>query len=204
MQRNRPLVIGLLGGIGSGKSLVSSIFRKMGAEIIDADEIVRGLLKTGAVRRAYARAWGPGVLRGDGTIDPAAVARAVFGRPAQVRKLNRLIHPKVVREMRRRVRAAKRRVAVIDAPLLLETRSERMCDVLVFVDAPRAQRIRRVRETRGWTAAELIRREAAQKPLSQKKNLADHVIRNDGPASKVRAQAREVWGRILADCFQRG
>jgi dephospho-CoA kinase len=89
-------------------------------------------------------------------------------------------------------------VVVIDAPLLLETGTDRLCDVLVYVDAPRSHRLERVRRTRGWTAGELARRESAQWPLEKKKRRADYVIRNTGSVARTRRQVREVWKKIVA------
>lgn len=196
--KNSRVVIGLLGGIGSGKSFVSSIFRQMGARVIDADRIVRRLLKTGPVRRAYVRAWGREILTARGGIDHAAVARRTFGRPSEVRRLNRLIHPFVIRELNRALKAAKEREVVIDAPLLLETGTDRLCDILVFVDAPLGDRLRRVEKNRGWTKSELRRREAAQWPVSQKKSRADYVIPNNGSASQTRRHVERLWKKIRA------
>lgn len=195
--KKRSVTIGLLGGIGSGKSFVTLIFRQMGARVIDADRIVRDLLSTAAAKRAYVKAWGPVVLGRGGGLDPAAVARRVFGRPQEVRRLNRLIHPFVIREIRRRLRAARGRPVVIDAPLLLETGTDRLCDVLVYVDAPLGRRLARVK-ARGWSAAELARREAAQWPLSKKKRRADHVVWNGGTAAGTRRRIKDVWKKIMA------
>lgn len=196
--KNSRVVIGLLGGIGSGKSFVSSIFRQMGARIIDADQIVRRLLGTDAVRRAYVRAWGRGILTAEGRIDPKAVARKTFGKPAQVRRLNRLIHPFVVREIVRALRAAKERAVVIDAPLLLETGTDRLCDVLVFVNAPLRERVKRVRKNRGWSESDLRKRESAQWSVSKKKSRADYVVWNKGSSAQTRRHVDRVWKKIIA------
>jgi dephospho-CoA kinase len=185
-----------VGGIGSGKSFVASLFRELGAEVVDADLIVRRLLRTQEVRSAYVRAWGPGILDALGRIDAGEVSRRVFGRPREVRRLNRIMHPFVKREMRRRLQGARGPV-VIDAPLLLETGTDCFCDAIVFVDAPRTQRLRRVMRTRGWSAEDLSRREAAQWPVSKKRRAADFRLRNAGPSAEVRRRAAKLWAKIV-------
>ncbi|MHC4606252.1 MAG: dephospho-CoA kinase [Planctomycetota bacterium] len=195
----RPtVVIGLTGGIGSGKSAAASIFREMGARVVDADAIGHRVLGEPAVRRALARAFGEEVLHG-GRIDRAAVARRAFAGPASVRRLNRIVHPRIRREVVRRLNAARRRggPVVLDAALLMEKGSDRFCDVLVYVDAARKVRTRRLKK-RGWSPGELRRRENAQWPAGRKRARADYIIRNGGSRAALRAQVGGVLRKILS------
>ena len=195
---NPRVVIGLIGGIGSGKSFVASLFAREGARVIDADRIVGGLLRRPAILARIQRLWGPDTLRKDGCLDRKVVARRVFEKRSEVTKLNRLLHPLVRREMRRELARIRHGLVVLDAPLLLEAGLRGWCDLIVFVDAPRAVRLARVRRTRGWDAAELRRREALQMSIARKRARADAVVRNAGsPGETRRAVDRIVRDRIV-------
>jgi len=194
----RVRILGLLGGIGSGKSAVSSIFEDLGARSIDADAVAHRVIDAPAVRRRLVRWWGPEVIR-NGRVNRAAVARKAFARPGSERRLNRLLHPLIGRELKKEIAKARRRggVVVLEAALLLETGTDRWCDVLVFVEAPRAARLRRVR-SRGWSAAEFGRREKAQRPLARKRARADYVIENGGSKASTRKQVERILQEIAS------
>src|SRR5262245_50331946 len=193
--RRRSSIVGLLGGVGSGKSAVAALFKENGARVVDADRIAHGVLEDRGVRRTLASWWGPEVLRG-GRVDRAVVARRAFGSAADRNRLNALVHPKIRRALRGEILKGRRRggVLVVEAALLLETGSDGWCDVLVFVDAPAAVRRRRAR-SRGWTAEEWRRRERSQWPVARKRKRADYVIDNGGS----RAAARKQVERILQE-----
>lgn len=189
-------VVGLLGGVGSGKSAVAALFKEFGARAVDADRIAHGVLDDPAVRRRLVSWWGPDLLR-HGRVDRAEVARLVFGSSAERKRLNALVHPRIGRELRREIAKARRRggVLVVEAALLLETGSDKACDVLVFVEAPRAVRSRRA-ASRGWTDAEWRRREQSQWPLRRKKMKADYVIDNGGEIATARKQVESILQEI--------
>lgn len=194
-------VIGLLGAPGSGKSYVAAQFAAWGAAVIDADAIAREVLDLPEVRETLAGWWGGGVLHDDGRVDRAAVGRRVFDDPAELARLEALVHPRVNAE-RRRLRELHRGqegvVAIVeDCPLLLERGLEGDCDVLVFVDVPLEVRRQRVQETRGWSAEELARREKNQTPLDIKRRRADYVLDNHAEPSAVRNQVRHLLDEIL-------
>jgi len=176
-------VIGLSGGIGSGKSTVARAFAAENCLVIDADADARAALMLPHVRDQIVQWWGPAVLSSEGSIDRSKVASIVFSNPVERKRLEELVHP-IVKADRRKVVAragAEGRIgAVIDAPLLFEVGSDAECDTLVFVDAPRSVRLARVAESRGWTEAELDRREAVQLPIEEKRRRSNHVIVNDG------------------------
>lgn len=186
----KRLVLGLAGGVGSGKSSVAAIFRRWGADVVDADVLGHRALEIPAVRSRLARAWGPGILK-DGRVDRAALGRLAFRSKRDVARLNRLVHPAILREIRRRIARAGGWV-VLDAALLFEAGADRLCDRVAFVDVPRHERIRRTR-VRGWDARELARRERFQWPVSFKRRKADYVIDNAGPKSRTIEQARRIY-----------
>lgn len=192
--RNRPWVIGLVGGIGSGKTTVAECFREEGAEILDADRVAHKWLDHPAVRRALVRAFGTGVVPG-GRVDRAALAREGFRSAATVARLNRIVHPYVKRDLEKSIAKSGKRVVVLDAPLLLEAGAEGLCDAIVFVDAPAAVRRRRI-EGRGWGRGELKRRERLQWPLSRKRRMSDYRIDNSGSRAATARQVRAVLGSL--------
>lgn len=186
----KRLVVGLAGGVGSGKSTVAALFRNWGARVLDADAIGHRVIERPDVRARLVRAWGPGILRGK-RVDRARLARAAFRSRASARRLNRLVHPPILREIRRRI-ARCRGWVVLDAALLYEAGADRLCDRVVFVDAPVDVRRRRA-AARGMPPEEAARRERFQRPLSYKKRRADNVIDNAGSKSRTERQAREIY-----------
>ena len=195
----RPLIIGLAGGVGSGKSTVARAFERLGCIVSDSDRDTDAVLARQSTRDQLRAWWGPGVLKPDGSVDRSAVAKIVFTDPEQRRRLEGLVHP-LVREARdERVAEATRTGApavVIDAPLLFEAGLDAECDAVVYVEAPRRVRLERVRQTRGWDAGELDRREKAQLPLEHKRSGSDHVVINSGGADEIDQQVDSVLRAI--------
>jgi len=194
-------VIGLLGGVGSGKSTAAAEFVRLGCGLIDADAIGHEVLGDSQARAELREAFGEGVFDPAGDIDRRALAEAAFADAAGVARLNAITHPRIRRRMEARVRALQAdpavRAIVLDAALLLETDWHELCTVLVFVDAPVDVRARRVAEARGWSRAEWRRREISQKPLDIKASSADHVVQNSSGLSHLREGIREVFCRIV-------
>jgi dephospho-CoA kinase len=198
----RPIVIGLAGGIGSGKSLVAAILAELGCIVIDLDREARAALDRPDVREELQRWWGPGVFGPDGRVDRSRVAAIVFKDEGERRRLEGLIHPlvKATRgEMVGRAADAGAPAVVVDAPLLFEAGVDKECDVVVFVDAPLGARLERVRATRGWGPEELQRRESVQWGLDVKRRLADHVVVNDTGPDDLRARVAAVFQTIACN-----
>lgn len=194
-------VIGLVGGIGAGKSEVARAMAEQGALVVDSDTEARAALERPEVKSRLVEWWGTGVLDAQGRVDRAAVAKIVFDRPAERERLESLVHPLVKSKRAELIAQARARgttVAVIDAPLLLEAGVDSECDVVVFVEAPRQVRLRRLAESRGWTEEELDRRERAQWPLDRKRAAADEVIINDGDRPQLRRRVAELLDRARA------
>ena len=198
----RKPIIGIAGGIGSGKSFVASLFGQLGCQVIDSDQQVREAYRDGRVKTALRTWWGDKVFDADGAVDRRAVARLVFDDPPQRERLEALLHP-IVAERRdaamREAAADPSLVAFVwDTPLLFEAGLAGGCDAIVFVDAPREVRLARVRAARGWDEAELDRRQNLQWPLDKKHRMSHHVIRNTADVGVVRDQVRVTLSRILA------
>lgn len=197
---NKP-TIGLLGGPGSGKSLVARQMAALGCAVIDADALAKQALDEPQVMRQITSWWGSGVLSQDGRIDRGKVATIVFTDRAELDRLEALLHPRVFARrdaLRQEALGDERARAVVeDCPLLLETGLDRECDVLVFVDAPLEVRLARVREERDWSQQELDRREKNQTPLDIKRLKADYVISNDAGEAHCLEQTRRVLSQII-------
>lgn len=199
-EKASALVIGLAGGIGSGKSSVARAFASLGCLVIDSDAEVRTLLTLGEVKRALVSWWGKGVLNDDGEVDRGAVARIVFTDASQRARLEGLLHPmlRTNREaMKRRARDAGAPALILDAPLLFEAGLDTECDAIVFVDTPRQTRLDRVRRGRGWSEEELDRREKSQLPLEEKRSRSDYVLRNDGDPASLEGEVSRLLARML-------
>ncbi len=198
---NGKPIIGIAGGIGSGKSFVAGLFGELGCVVISSDDLVHAAYADAKVRETVRKWWGPSVLSADGsTVDRSAIGRIVFSNPAERKRLETLLHP-IVAEIRqqRMASAPPGTVAFVwDSPLLFETGLNRECDVVVFVEVDRAVQLERVR-ARGWNADELARREKSQLPLDKKRALAHDVLDNTADADTIRGQVGRLLSRILSN-----
>jgi len=186
-----PLVIGLAGGIGSGKSAVAAAFAARGFVVLDSDTQAKEALDRPSVRAELVRWWGGRILTPEGRVNRKAIAEIIFSDPAERQRLEALVHPLVRAERAVLVAQAQDKGApgvIVDAPLLFEAGSDAECDLVVFVDAPLDQRLARVLRTRGWSAQELHRREKAQIPLETKRAKSDLVIANDADLASLDRQ----------------
>ena len=201
-QGDKP-VIGLVGGMGSGKSRVAAEFARHGARVISGDELGHEGLRQPDIRDQVVGRWGRAILDDAGAIDRGKLGRVVFGDPAQRRELERLLFPWIGRRLREEVEAAAKDPAVplvvLDAAIMLEAGWSGVCDRLVYIDAPRDVRLRRLAEQRGWTAKEVTARESAQMSLTEKASRADDAVDNSGSAGQLARRVEELlreWGLV--------
>jgi dephospho-CoA kinase len=201
------VVIGLTGGIGSGKSTVARMLRELGAVVIDADAIVHELQAKGQpMVGELAEAFGPGILTADGALDRKALGQIVFSDEAARRRLNDIVHPQVGAEFARRLAAAIQANAplvVLDIPLLFEGRESgrgsaaaRSVETTVVVWVPEPVQIERQIARDGCTRAEAEQRVRAQLSLARKRELADHVIDNSGSLEETEQQVRKLFSAL--------
>lgn len=193
-------VIGIVGGIGSGKSAVARAFGALGCEVADSDGLARRVLSEPDVIARITAIAGDDVVATDGSIDRAALARAIFASADVRRAVEGAMHPRIEALRRAQFAAAPASTPafVIDAPLLLEVGLDRECDAVVFVDAPESVRLERVRRTRGWSPEELFRREAAQLSLDEKRRRSTDVVVNDAAPEQLAARVAHVLAAIRA------
>ncbi|MBM4059773.1 MAG: dephospho-CoA kinase [Planctomycetes bacterium] len=194
----RPVVVGLLGGVASGKSAVAGLFAAHGLRHVDADALARAAAAEPEVVAAVAAAFGPAVLASAG-LDREALGRLVFADAAARRRLEAILHPRILARIDSALAAARAagESVLLDAPLLLETGLDRCCDHVVFVAASEATRAARA-AARGWPADELARREATQLPLAEKQARASRTLDNDGPLAATADQVAALLGELGA------
>ncbi len=199
-ERCKP-VIGLSGGIASGKSLAAKILSGLGAAVIDSDELVGLEMREAEVIETYRSWWGDRVCAPDGRIDRRAVADIVFSDPRERDRLEAYLFPRLELRRKRMVAGMRNdpavRAIVLDSPLLYEAGLDKSCDVVIFIDTERSVRLRRAMETRGWTDGELDRREKSQKPLDIKAQAADYRVANNSSAGALRSQLETIVDRLL-------
>jgi dephospho-CoA kinase len=200
--QKRP-VIGIVGGIGSGKSFVARVLGELGCHVIDSDRLAREAYELSYVVEQVKAKWPEAVV--DERVDRGVLARRVFRDGTERAQLEAIVHPVIERLRDDRMREAmtrfergdltQLRAFVWDSPLLLEAGLDRDCDAVIFVDTPQAKRLERVR-ARGWDEAELFRREAAQWPLDRKRSRASDVVRGDSSDSDLRTRLDEIVRRV--------
>lgn len=196
-------VVGLTGGIGSGKSTVAALLRGLGAPVIDSDELARRVLAPGQPGlREVRAAFGPEAVAADGSLDRAAVGRRVFADPQARRRLEAITHPRIAALRDERIaqlRAAGAPACVLDIPLLFEAGidAEGLCDEIWVVAASVRTQVDRVMARDGLDEAAVRQRLAAQWPLAEKVERADVVIDNEGDLDRTRGQVETAWRAVL-------
>ena len=195
-----PRVIGLTGGIASGKSAAADVLRGLGVPVVDADRVAREVVAPGQPALAAIREeFGDGVIGADGRLDRAALAKVVFGDAAHRRRLEAITHPAIGARSGEQMRAhfeAGHDVVVYEASLLVETGRHRDFDALLVVTAPQADKLARLRARDGIDEAAARARLEAQLPDSDKVAVADAVIDNSGDLEALAAATRAAWAEV--------
>jgi len=200
-------LIGLTGGIATGKSTFARALRDLGVPVIDADQLSRTAVAAGTPALAeVARLFGPEVIGPDGELDRKQVAARVFGDAAARARLEAVIHPAVRQAMRReteRLASAGHAVAFYDVPLLYEVGLDRELEAVAVVWAPREAQLRRLAARDGFSRAEGEARLAAQLPIDEKAARADFLVENDGPPGELPGKARALLADLAAGAGHR-
>ena len=195
------MIIGLTGGIGSGKSTVSKFLREFGITVVDADEISRELVRPGMPAwKDIVEKFGQDILLSDGTIDRAKLGKEVFASPEQLKRLNEITHPRIIGETKKRVSKLKLNKPeipiVVDAALLIESGYYKEMDKVLVVDADEELRVKRIMERDLLSIAEIKKRIQAQMPLKEKLKYADIVIDNNGTKENLKVQLRKICKKL--------
>lgn len=192
------ILVGLTGGIATGKSTVAGMFKQCGAVIIDADALAREVVLPGTPAwREIVKAFGKTVLNPDRTLNRQALGAVVFGHRTRLRQLEHIIHPRVAREQIRLTKQAARKdpktVVVYDVPLLFEAGIDTRMDKTIVVTADRDTQIARLKKRNGLSRAEALRRIKSQMPLADKRRRADYTFDGTLPLPQLKQQVRSLY-----------
>ena len=194
----RVPVIGLAGGLGSGKSTVAGVFAASGCFVVDADAVVREVLAGDEVCRQLRQRWGDDMCERDGKLNRSKVAGIVFADESERTRLEAFIHPQVKDRCQIEIAQAPKDAPaiILDAPLLFEVGLDDWCDRIVFVDTPAAIRHSRAEARHGWAPGEAARRESSQLALDEKRRRSDDVIVNAEDRTSIHRQVAGVLDRL--------
>ncbi|HQR43730.1 MAG TPA: dephospho-CoA kinase [Gemmatales bacterium] len=191
-------VLGIVGGIGSGKSYISGLFAQRGAHVIDADQLGHQALLDPAIKRQIHLRWGEDVFTPSGEVDRKKLGHVVFRDPREKVALESLVFPFIRKGMEGQIHEASQdprvKLVILDAAILLETGWKDVCQAVIFVEADEQVRLQRV-ASRGWDAAELHRREDSQWPLASKRAHCQHIIPNNGDEVSTAHLVNELYSR---------
>lgn len=206
---NYMKIIGLIGGIASGKSAVAMELAALGAIVLDADRTAHEVINQPAVQRLLVDRWGERVVNAKGQIDRGVVAEIVFSgtvfsetktASSELAFLEQTLHPRIRERHQARLTELAEQgtaVAVIDAPLLLEAGWRELCDSILFVNSPLEARLQRA-SLRNWTPEEFAKREACQMPIAEKQRQSTYILANTGTLADLRDRVRDFWASLDA------
>jgi dephospho-CoA kinase len=195
------IVVGLTGGVATGKTTVAKMFKQCGAAVIDADQLAHDIVKPGKPAwRQIVNAFGKTVLNPDHTLNRRELGALVFGNRIKLRQLEKIIHPRVAREQARLTKAIARKhpkaVVIYEVPLLFEAGVDKRVDKIIVVTADRNTQIARLKKRNGFSRAEAIRRIRSQMPLAKKIQRADHVLNGTFSRPFLRKQVGQLFNSL--------
>jgi dephospho-CoA kinase len=197
-------IIGLVGGIGAGKSLVAALFAERGARVIDADAAGHEALRQSVIRDQVKARWGSQVMENGDEVSRRKLGSIVFADPHERTALQAIVFPWIDQQIRDEIDRAQAdpnvRLIVLDAAIMQETGWDAACSRVIFIDAPREQRKARLMAKRGWSSEELPTREKAQMPTDEKRSRAHDVLINDGSLADLAIQV-DAWFKTNASLF---
>ena len=206
---NIMVLVGLTGGLGAGKTTIAGLFQDCGAQVIDADQLARDVVKPGKPAwKEIKRQFGNGVFHSDQTLNRQALAQVVFHKPSKLKVLQNILHPRVAREQATRTKLIGKTfpqaVIIYDAALLIEAGAHRRMDHVIVVKADRTTQISRVCHRDGLTKTEALRRIRQQMPLRQKLQYADTVLDGTWTRPQLRLVVKSLYRTYQKEARQRG
>ena len=189
-------VIGLTGNIGCGKTTVAHMFEDLGVEVIEADRIGHQLLEKEKIKKRVVSIFTESVLNGKGNISRKKLRNLVFKDKKKLELLNSILHPLMVKEIKKKIRMSRSNLIIVDAAVLLEAGWDSLVDKILVVTTPCHTQSKRVKDQSDFSAVEIKGIMEAQFPQSEKIKRADFVIENDGSIDKTREQVRKIWEKL--------
>ena len=200
------MILGILGGIGSGKSTVTDMFAALGANTLDADAIAHELIEKEETKATLRQWWGDEIITAEGKVDRTKIAQKVFSDAAELVRLNNLIHPEVRKRIEEGIgkfmakNGEEKKLLVLDVPLLASSTLRDLCDEIIFVNSDESLRQSRT-QLRGWSSKDLKQREACQVPENDKKELSGFIINNSGSLDETRQQVEALYQDLVSMDF---
>jgi dephospho-CoA kinase len=196
-KERKKIILGLTGSFGSGKTTVARIFSSLGAQVLDADRIAHSCILPGTqAYRKIINIFGTNILKKNGSINRKKLAGIVFHNGSLLEKLNKIIHPQVISAIKNQIKLSKKKLIVLDVPLLIESGLDRIVDKVVVVKASTAMQVRRVKNRSSLNKKQVLKRIKFQIPLRVKARLADFVIDNSGTIEKTRRQVGKIMEKL--------
>ena len=195
------MVIGITGGIGSGKTLFAQELGRLGAEVVDADKIAEQLVSESKdIKDSLKNVFGSEIFDKSGNLKRRELGKIVFSNQGLLAALNQIVHPPLLEEIKKKIEQFEKRkrekILVLDMAILYETGMQSLCDEIVVVYAPLEERIKWLLEKRGWTKEEVMDRMLAQMDVREKIEMADVVIENSGSPEDLIKKAREFYKKL--------
>ena len=196
------MLLGVTGSFGSGKTFVASLLRKAGAGVIDADNIAhKVIMPSGDAYKRVVAIFGKGIIGRAKRIDRRKLGSIVFRDKAQLFKLVSILHPEVIKAIKSRIASHRKRIVVVDAPLLLEAGLKCAVDKVIVVTITRQEQLERLRQKTQLSTKEMLARIRRQMPLSLKVREADFIIDNSGTKAETKKQVKKVWEVLSKSIF---
>ena len=199
------LIVGLTGGIVGGKSTVASMFKDLGAKIVDADKLGHSVILP--LRPAWekiTRLFGKGILQNDLTIDRGKLGKIVFTNQTLLKKLNEITHPEIIKLIKKEISLARNKtynrekILIIDAALIYETKIDRLMDKIIAVYIDEDEQIKRIIKRNNLSKEEALQRIKFQIPMKEKVKMADYVIDNSNSLDETKKQVEKIWKKLVS------
>ena len=199
------LIVGLTGGIVGGKSTVASIFKDLGAKIIDTDKVGHSvILPNKPAWKKIVKIFGKDILQNDMTIDREKLGKIVFANQSLLKKLNEITHPEITKMIKKEIDLAKNKthnqekVLIIDAALIYEAKIDRFMDKIIVVYIDKDEQIKRLIKRNNLSKDEALQRVRSQIPMEEKAKIADYVIDNSSSLDKTKEQVEKIWESLVS------